>query len=633
MVGLDVPSTRVLFLLLLAACTPSSATLPDGRIGAPDAGDVVIDAPASTVDAGAPDAAGPLVGWQQLQARDAPAPRDLVSVAYDATNGELVMFGGVGYYGEPPPGTWAWDGTTWRHAQPSTPPLNSQSTCMAFDGTRVLFYRGFDFTAGPEPLVDTTYAWDGTEWTSLMPPTSPPPRYEAACAFDAARGRWVLFGGYDTVGQLADTWEFDGTTWVDVTPASSPGGRNAWMAYDPVRQAVVLYGGVRYFPAYATLADTWLWDGASWIDANPATLPPARAAATLAFDDASGDMLLIGASDLWRWDGLTWADASPATVPPVGTATYDPDQAQVVMMGGGARAELWGWDGAAWTVAYEPTGPTYDVGPAVFDAARGQLMVLGGFHNLQGPFRTWLWDGTAWSRPSPATSPSARGGAALTYDVGRERVVMFGGRSIPGSVLLTDTWEWDGTTWSDVTPATPSPTSEACSLAYDAAQARSLMTCWTYDVSYHGETWSWDGVAWSPHVAANPLPLPGLGLVYDATRAQVVHVASDFSVWAWDGSDWTQVVPVATPPARYGASVVFAPSRGQVMLFGGTSSADNTTLNDTWSWDGVTWSEVVLPNAPTNYWHASSAVDPATGHVLIVGSDGLWALGIPPLVP
>ena len=48
------------------------------------------------------------------------------------------------------------------------------------------------------------------------------------------------------------------------------------------------------------------------------------------FDDASGDMLLIGASDLWRWDGLTWADASPATVPPVGTATYDPDQAQVV---------------------------------------------------------------------------------------------------------------------------------------------------------------------------------------------------------------------------------------------------------------------------------------------------------------
>ena len=33
-------------------------------------------------------------------------------------------------------------------------------------------------------------------------------------AYDAARGKVVLFGGYDGQTNLADTWEWDGQAWT-----------------------------------------------------------------------------------------------------------------------------------------------------------------------------------------------------------------------------------------------------------------------------------------------------------------------------------------------------------------------------------------------------------------------------------
>ena len=39
--------------------------------------------------------------------------------------------------------------------------------------------------------------------------------------------------------------------------------------------------------------------------------------------------------------------------------------------------------------------------------------------------------------------PRPRTGHAMTYDVARQRVTLFGGDSLDG-VLRRDTWEWDG---------------------------------------------------------------------------------------------------------------------------------------------------------------------------------------------
>src|SRR2546426_924786 len=64
-----------------------------------------------------------------------------------------------------------------------------------------------------------------------------------------------------------------------------------------------------------------------------------------------------------------------------------------------------------------------------YDAARGQVVLSGGSH---GGFAgttsdTWVWDGTNWTQKSPANSPGPIRLHAMTYDTDRGQVVLFGG--------------------------------------------------------------------------------------------------------------------------------------------------------------------------------------------------------------
>src|SRR6266496_2944326 len=49
--------------------------------------------------------------------------------------------------------------------------------------------------------------------------------------------------------------------------------------------------------------------------------------------------------------------------------------------------------------------------------------------------------------------PPSRHGHAMVYDAVRQRVVLFGGLSSSGN-SSNDTWEYDGTTWTQRTPGT-----------------------------------------------------------------------------------------------------------------------------------------------------------------------------------
>jgi hypothetical protein len=139
-------------------------------------------------------------------------------------------------------------------------------------------------------------------------PTSIPARQSHAMAWDAARQRVVLFGGFGGLARLSDTWEWDGATWTQRTPVASPPGRN-WhaMAYDAARQRVVVFGGGNRMSLPSD--DTWEWDGATWTQRTPAASPPARDGHALVYDSARQRVVLFGGrnhSDTWEWDGTTW---------------------------------------------------------------------------------------------------------------------------------------------------------------------------------------------------------------------------------------------------------------------------------------------------------------------------------------
>ena len=197
---------------------------------------------------------------------------------------------------------------------------------------------------------DETWTWNGATWTQQHPAVSPSPRYNAALAYDAARGVLVLFGGFGrggvAGGYLNDTWTYDGQTWTpvcgtDSTPVCDPppGLGNA-MAYDPVHRQIVMFGGSN--------GDnyTWTWDGSGWSQQHPLQAPPAPQFGTMTFDPALKALVLVGSdlpsfgtagNQVWAWDGSNWTQLNPSgNLPPRHDAAvaYDPNRGGVLLFGG-----------------------------------------------------------------------------------------------------------------------------------------------------------------------------------------------------------------------------------------------------------------------------------------------------------
>src|SRR6266516_6167944 len=72
--------------------------------------------------------------------------------------------------------------------------------------------------------------------------------------FDSARNQLV------TLANGNSTWVWDGRDWKKLSPATSPPLRDEYqMAYDEVRQQVVLFGGRGGVGGTVRLGDTWVW--------------------------------------------------------------------------------------------------------------------------------------------------------------------------------------------------------------------------------------------------------------------------------------------------------------------------------------------------------------------------------------
>jgi hypothetical protein len=51
----------------------------------------------------------------------------------------------------------------------------------------------------------------------------PAARFMTSIAFDADRGRAILFGGSALLDQFDDTWSWNGKAWTQLHPAHHPG--------------------------------------------------------------------------------------------------------------------------------------------------------------------------------------------------------------------------------------------------------------------------------------------------------------------------------------------------------------------------------------------------------------------------
>jgi hypothetical protein len=230
----------------------------------------------------------------------------------------------------------------------------------------------------------------------------------------------------------------------------------------PLGGKAVLFGGSRTadnFGFYG-LQDTWEWNGAAWTNRVVAG-PPVRADAWMVL--FGSNVILAGGDSpggTWSWNGTAWKVVTPE---PFGS--YDGSLAvlggKAVQFGGyfgGQATDLQRvWDGAVSTIVMPTPRPSARYNAAM--ATLGTKIVLfGGSTGFQQDFQgvlaeTWEWDGSTWTQRNVA-GPSARSGAAIaTFG---NKVVLFGGGRGNGDTGLADTWEWDGNAWTQRVVVGPS---------------------------------------------------------------------------------------------------------------------------------------------------------------------------------
>ena len=130
------------------------------------------------------------------------------------------------------------------------------------------------------------------------------------------------------------------------------------------------------------------------------------------------------------------------------------------------------------------------------------------------------------------------------------------------------------------------------------------------------DTWTWNGLSWTrQNPSGSPPPANYPNIAYDATHGLVVLFIVG-QTWTWDGVTWMQRHPSVSPPARGDGAMVFDAGTGKIVLFSGIS-----TPNDTWSWDGTTWTKQTPSTAPLGRWQAAATYDANTQTFFVFGGQ------------
>ncbi len=289
---------------------------------------------------------------------------------------------------------------------------------------------------------------------------------------------------------------------------------------------------------------------ALWSQPTLSTSPPARSAASVAYDAGTGQTVLFGGyngssylNDTWAWNSTTgtWAQVDD-TADPACTTTCT-------------------------------TSPSVRSGAVLaYDPATDQLVLFGGYNGSAWLADTWTWTGTTWSQLAPATSPTGRTAASFGYDSSSGQMLLFGGQAA-ASTYDQDTWTWSGTTWTALSPATKPAAREESTLAYDTSSGQMVLFGGWNGSSAVNDTWNWTGSNWallSP--GASPTARYGASLAYLPAISQLVLSGGnggtyDSDTWAWNGTTWPSSPrraprrpgrwrpwPTCRPPARCSCS-------------------------------------------------------------------------------
>lgn len=290
--------------------------------------------------------------------------------------------------------------------------------------------------------------------------------------------------------------------------------------------------------------------------------------------------LLVSAAIAQGWVDRTPANAQQSPSPRTNAAMcWDPVHGYVLLFGGiqpsGGSVETWTWNGTQWTRRLT-NNPTYSIagvgGPSApvmtFHPPTNQVVML------SDTMVTHVWTGTDW-QVLPAQTPGGPanflGDLALAHDPVRSQTVLYVGTR--NGLLVSQTYLWDGTTWTLRPTATVPWPVQSPTLAFDPVVGRLVLGTSSQGITAFHE---WTGTNWQQRSPANPPAAVGtfacdtarqcLVLFDGVTNGQPNHT------WRLSNGVLQNLAPGLEPARRFGAAMAYDPIRQRTVMFGGAAA-------------------------------------------------------------
>ena len=173
--------------------------------------------------------------------------------------------------------------------------------------------------------------------------------------------------------------------------------------------------------------------------------------------------------------------------------------------------------------------------------------------------------------------------------------------------------------------ATTPPGREWAAFAYYPPQHQLVLFGGRHPGMVFGDTWTRTGATWTQqHPATAPSARTGAAMAYDPASHQLLlfgggaTTGTGFSnqTWTWNGTTWTLLHPATSPPAREDTGLVYDAATKTVLLFAGWHGA---YWDDTWSWNGSTWTQLHPGTSPSGRDSFAFVYNPATRAVVLFG--------------
>ena len=288
----------------------------------------------------------------------------------------------------------------------------------------------------------------------------------------------------------------------------------------------------------------------------------------------------------------------PMVTPPIcgyHSMTYDAESKQIIIFGcqsgnpmqqsGRINGnETWSFDPSTqiWKKMSPKVAPGGFIGDMTYNARADRVILVLNTDPVTPNFfdyktsQTWAYDfnTNTWTRL--ADGPSGRLGARVAYDSESDKVILFGGLTLPTGKVFNETWTYDFNTdtWIQMQPrVSPPPQNYQC-MAYDSKADRVVNwggetegSLWTYD--YNTDTWQ------NTKSENAPSAYYYCGFTYDdKANLFIFYGGSDAGTdetWTYDlnSNTWKQMQPTQTPGKLSRHELVYDPVTDRAILFGG----------------------------------------------------------------